>query len=127
MTAALVALILSMPVGPLPDSLHLQVLVHACADYYEVDGNLVCCLAQEESQWNPNAYNRAEDAAGLFQWRPESWRVARKAMGRDADLNLRFDPAENIVTTCYAMQRGWEWWPTMGKCRKEVKEWPATF
>ena len=100
----------------------IRFLVPADADYYRLtarqiarhygaDPDLVECICAAESGWNPNAYNKAEGAAGLGQWREESWRVARKAMGADADLTLRFDPIENIVTTCYAMGRGWEhWW-----------------
>ena len=110
MTASLLALVLSIGVAPMPDHLHLEVMARMVAHQYDVDGDLLCCIAQNESEWNPNAYNQAEGAAGLFQWREQSWRVAREAMGTDADLALRFDPMENTVTACYAMQRGWRWW-----------------
>ena len=110
MTAELLILLLGLCFVPMPEADFVRYAAEICAHQYEIDPAYLWCIGQKESDWNPRAYNRAEGAAGLFQWKKEPWRVARRAMGANPDLNLRFDPIENIVTTCYAMQRGWQWW-----------------
>lgn len=111
MTAALLVVLTLCCPAPEPTVAYYQQVAEVCAGVYDLDADYLCCVAQAESNWNPGAYNKKEGAAGLFQWRPESWRLARNAMRVDDDLRLRFDALENIVTTCYAMKRGWNhWW-----------------
>ena len=86
-------------------------IIRFWAQAYGVEATYMLCVADAESEMKVKAYNKSEGAAGLFQWREESWDIARKAMGANPNLDLRFDPIEASMTTGYAMQRGWAWWP----------------
>lgn len=63
-------------------------------------------VANCESGWKPNAKSRLSSASGLFQFISGTWKSTRAAMGRDTDLDLRFDAHENIDTAVFLWNGG---------------------
>lgn len=64
-----------------------------------------------ESGFNPYAANRLTTARGIFQFLEGTWISNRKAMGRSANLDLRFDPKESADTAAFLYKhRGWQPW-----------------
>jgi len=61
----------------------------------------VIAILECESGYNTKAKNPLSTASGLMQYLSGTWRADRKRMGRDQDLNLRFDWIENLETTKY--------------------------
>jgi hypothetical protein len=63
-------------------------------------------VAKCESGWKINAKSHISSASGLLQFIAGTWQRTRAAMGRDAALELRFDPYENIDTAVFLWNGG---------------------
>lgn len=78
-----------------------QLVIDAAAEA-EVDPSIIAAQIDNESSWNPNAYNPKADASGISQFVPDTW--AQFGNGGD-----RMDPSDSI--------------PAQGRYMKYVKEY----
>lgn len=63
---------------------------------------LALAIVQCESGFNPEAKNKYSTARGLWQFIEATWIRERKIMGKDTNLDLRFDPFE-ATDTAYSL------------------------
>ena len=71
------------------------------------------CVADRESNFDPNARNRYSSAAGVFQWIASSWATYSARYGF-AGASV-FDPYANITVAAHAVADG-GWGPWGGGC-----------
>ncbi|MGA3292091.1 MAG: transglycosylase SLT domain-containing protein [Candidatus Microgenomates bacterium] len=71
---------------------------------YGVDPNVIRHIALCESSFNPFA----KDGTywGLFQFGPITWKDLRAKMGKDTNINLRYNAEEAVRTAAYAISLG---------------------
>lgn len=81
---------------------------------YSVDKELLKRIANCESSLNPNAGTGRY--AGLFQFAEPIWIQTRTLIGKDPDVNLRFNAEEAIRTAAFMLSQGHLGiWPNCGK------------
>ncbi len=67
------------------------------------------CVAQRESNFDPNAYNQKNGASGVFQFIPSTWAWASVQAGYDGASP--FDADANIGTAAWVVANyGWSAW-----------------
>lgn len=92
-------------------------LIGDAARDYGVDEGLMLRIAWCESRFNPDAFNRASNAIGVFQWLPSSWADAEHQAAQEAGPEYErigwspFDAWQNIQLTAWAIHHGqvWRW------------------
>jgi hypothetical protein len=72
---------------------------------YQLPSGILAKVAYVESGGNPNTSCSSANACGLFQWTPNSWLSATKALYNGQPLNLseRNDPTKSAVVTAYEL------------------------
>lgn len=80
---------------------------------YNISPQILKLIAKCESTFNPKAVSGPY--AGLFQFHTPTWQSNRRAMGLDANPDLRFDAEESVKTAAFKMSRdGFGAWPVCG-------------
>jgi hypothetical protein len=103
-TADVHAAVIEEAVPEEPDPIPLSPRVYLYESYPEVAAEIDLVI-KCESGWKSDAANTTSSARGLAQFLASTWVSTRIAMGRDQDLDLRFDPYEMIDTTAFLYKR----------------------
>jgi len=89
----------------------IQATILQYSNQYGVNSDLMIKIAKCESGFNPGAVNGPY--GGIYQFLSSTWSSNRRAMGLDANPDLRFDAEEAIKTAAYKISRdGAGAWPT---------------
>ncbi|MCL4416646.1 MAG: transglycosylase SLT domain-containing protein [Patescibacteria group bacterium] len=92
----------------------LDTLFTKYANEYSIDKELLKRIANCESTLNPNASTKYY--AGLFQFSESLWIQTRTLIGKDPDVNLRYNPEEAIRTAAFMVSQGrLGIWPNCGR------------
>jgi len=104
----------------------VDIIVKAASDF-DIDPGLMLDMAYSESTFraNPplNDNSPTQVVKGLFQWKEESWKMAKKALNNNIGDD-RTDAKDNAIATAWALSTGKiRWWEANGNHIKWSKNY----
>ena len=99
-----VLLLLPFPLLRLLYPIHYEQYIDQYAEVYEVPRAVICAVIHTESHFRKNAVSSA-GARGLMQLMPQTYASLAKALGRESDEALIFDPETNIECGVYLLHQ----------------------
>lgn len=82
-------------------------IVNEAAIKYNMDPALISAIIDNESSWNPNAYNPS-GASGMMQFLPDTW-AEEKIDGNNDGKKDVFDPYDNIYSGTKYLKKRIQW------------------
>jgi len=90
----------------------IEAAIRQYATQYGANAEIMITIAKCESGFRAEALSPSGAYGGMYQFVASTWQSNRRAMGLDANPDLRFNAEEAIKTAAYKMGRdGYNAWP----------------